>query len=140
MTYCFLLSVKDRNRCLLLSNKILTINELIVMFDSIRRTIERLFNAWENKQFKSLSISKGRGAKKRLIGHENVIEEQLTLHNRNLKMAILYIKEEYSMVERRNKNTLFIKINEKNSQKTRIMNITFAAGAYFDYLEIKQSA
>ena len=90
-------TVRKRSHCLLLSNKGKTINELIVLFDSSRRTIERLFNGWEKEQLKSLSIAEGRGAKKRLVGYEDIIKEQLVLHNRNLKMVVLYIKEELNI-------------------------------------------
>ncbi len=49
------------------------------------------------------------------------------------------IIEECFVLERRDKNTLFVKINENNTGKERIMNITFSAGNYFDYVCIKQA-
>ena len=62
-----------------------------------RSTVVRLFDNWEKEQLKSLSISVGRGAKRRLAGYEDVIKEQLELHNRNLKMVLLHINEELNI-------------------------------------------
>ncbi len=50
------------------------------------------------------------------------------------------ITEEEFIVERRDKNTLFIKINENNSGIERKMNISLEAGNYFDNVTIVQSA
>lgn len=50
------------------------------------------------------------------------------------------IIEEHFLVERRDKNTLFVKINENNTGEQRSMKISFEAGNYFDYLNIKQAA
>lgn len=44
------------------------------------------------------------------------------------------------MVERRDKNTLFMKLNDNNTAKERVMTITLEAGDYFDYVTIKQSS
>ena len=90
-------TVRKRSHCLLLSHKGKTINELIVLFDMSRSTVVRLFDNWEKEQLKSLSISVGRGAKRRLAGYEDVIKEQLELHNRNLKMVLLHINEELNI-------------------------------------------
>jgi len=57
----------------------------------------------------------------------------------NLESDSYSIIEEQFLVERRDKNTLFVKINENNIEKERVMNITFEAGDYFDYVNIKQS-
>lgn len=58
----------------------------------------------------------------------------------NLESDSYFIIEEQFLVERRDKNTLFVKINENNTGEERIMNITFEAGNYFDYVNIKQAA
>lgn len=50
------------------------------------------------------------------------------------------ITEDQFLIEKRNKNTLFVKLNKNNTGKERIMNITFEAGDYFDYVSIKQAA
>ena len=42
-------------------------------------------------------------------------------------------------VERRDKNTLFVKMNENLTGKERKMLITLEAGDYFDYVGIKQA-
>lgn len=50
------------------------------------------------------------------------------------------IKEDFFVVERRNKNTLFIRMEENYTGKDRLMTITLEAGDYFDYVNIKQLA
>jgi len=57
----------------------------------------------------------------------------------NLESDSYSIIEEQFLVERRDKNTLFVKINENNTGEERIMNITFEAGNYFDYVKINQA-
>lgn len=57
----------------------------------------------------------------------------------NLESDSYSIIEEQFLVERRDKNTLFVKINENNTGEERVMNITFEAGNYFDYVNIKQA-
>ncbi len=57
----------------------------------------------------------------------------------NLESDSYSIIEEQFLVERRDKNTLFVKINKNNTGEERIMNITFEAGDYFDYVNIKQA-
>ncbi len=56
----------------------------------------------------------------------------------NLESDSYSIKEEHFVVERRDKNTLFVKITENDTRKERQMNITLQAGNYFDYVLIKQ--
>lgn len=56
----------------------------------------------------------------------------------NLESDSYSIIEEQFMVKRLDKNTLFVKMNENNTGEERIMNITFQAGDYFDYVNIKQ--
>jgi len=58
----------------------------------------------------------------------------------NLESDSYSIIEEQFFIEKRNKNTLFIKLNENNSGKERALNITFESGDYFDYLTINQAA
>ena len=58
----------------------------------------------------------------------------------NLESDSYSIKEEEFVVERRDKNTLFVKVTENNSGIERKMNITLEAGNYFDYVTIIQSA
>jgi len=57
----------------------------------------------------------------------------------NLESDSYSIIEEQFLIERRDKNTLFIKIDENNTGNERVMNITFEAGDYFDYVTIKQA-
>lgn len=58
----------------------------------------------------------------------------------NLESDSYSIKEDCFVVERRDKNTLFIKLVENTSGKERSVNITLEAGNYFDYVKIKQAA
>ncbi len=49
------------------------------------------------------------------------------------------INEELFAIERRDKNTLFVKINENITGKVREMNISLEAGDYFDSVTIEQA-
>ena len=50
------------------------------------------------------------------------------------------IKEECFVVERRDKNTLFIKLDENETGDERVMIIALEAGDYFDHVVIRQAA
>jgi hypothetical protein len=58
----------------------------------------------------------------------------------NLESDSYSIMENCFIVERRDKNTLFVKLNENNTGNERSMNITLEAGDYFDHVNIKQAA
>lgn len=58
----------------------------------------------------------------------------------NIESKYYSIKEYCFVVERRDKNTLFVKLNENNTGNERIMNISLEAGNYFDYVNITQVA
>uniref|UniRef100_UPI00321666ED hypothetical protein n=1 Tax=uncultured Draconibacterium sp. TaxID=1573823 RepID=UPI00321666ED len=58
----------------------------------------------------------------------------------NLESGSYYITEDDFIVERRDKNTLFIKLNQNNTGKKRNMDITVEAGNYFDHIFIEQAA
>jgi hypothetical protein len=58
----------------------------------------------------------------------------------NLELESYIIKEEFFVVERRNKNTLFVKMDENLTGTERLMSIVLQAGNYFDYVQIKQLA
>lgn len=58
----------------------------------------------------------------------------------NLESDSYSITEDGFLVERRNKNSLFVKINENHTGAERVMIITLQAGNYFDALTIKQGA
>jgi hypothetical protein len=57
----------------------------------------------------------------------------------NLESDFYSIKEDCFLVERRDKNTLFVKLNENKTGNVRIMKISLEAGDYFDYVYIKQA-
>ncbi|MDF1547316.1 MAG: hypothetical protein P1P88_05810 [Bacteroidales bacterium] len=50
------------------------------------------------------------------------------------------IAEEDFIIERRNKNTLFIKLLKNETGAERLMTISLEAGDYFDYVAVKQVA
>ncbi|MCF6242053.1 MAG: hypothetical protein L3J74_11990 [Bacteroidales bacterium] len=58
----------------------------------------------------------------------------------NLESNNYIIIEDNFVVERRDKNTLFIKLDKNTSGKERIMTVGLEAGDYFDSVTIKQSA
>lgn len=58
----------------------------------------------------------------------------------NLESNSYSIIEEHFVVERRDKNTLFVKIDENFTGEKRIMRINFQAGNYFDYVNIIQES
>jgi transposase len=78
-------TVRKRSQCLLLSHQKRTIKDLTMIFDVERKTVERWFDKWDLEGVNSLSIANGRGVKTRLRGLEEVIEQQIELHNRNIK-------------------------------------------------------
>jgi transposase len=91
-------TIRKRSQCLLLSHQRRTITDLSKIFDVDRKTIERWFNSWDSQGVKSLSIASGRGIKTRLKGFEEVIIQQVELHNRNIKNILTFLKEEHNII------------------------------------------
>jgi hypothetical protein len=58
----------------------------------------------------------------------------------NLESDSYLIKEDCFVVERRHKNTLFVKLNKNCTGHERIMTISLEAGDYFDGVTVKQAA
>ena len=78
-----------------------------------------------------------------LIGAISFEDSTYIYYNRediNLESDSYSIKEDNFLVERRDKNILFVKLNENKTGNVRIMNITLEAGDYFDSVSIKQAA
>jgi len=50
------------------------------------------------------------------------------------------LKKDCFIVEKRDKTTVFVKLDANTTGKERFMTITFEAGDYFDYVHIKQLA
>jgi transposase len=69
-----------------------------MIFDVERKTIERWFDKWDFEGVNSLSIASGRGVKTRLKGFEEVIKQQVGLHNRNIKNILTFLKEEHNII------------------------------------------
>lgn len=91
-------TVRKRSQCILLSHQKRTIKDLTMIFDVERKTVERWFDKWDLEGVNSLSIANGRGVKTRLRGLEQVIEQQIELHNRNIKNILTYLKEEHNII------------------------------------------
>lgn len=91
-------TVRKRSQCLLLSHQKRTIKDLTMIFGVERKTVERWFDRWDLEGVNSLSIANGRGVKTRLKGLEQVIEQQIELHNRNIKNILTYLKEEHNII------------------------------------------
>lgn len=58
----------------------------------------------------------------------------------NLESDAYSINEDAFTVERRDKNTLFVRLKENNTGAERTMLIGLEAGDYFDHVSIKQAA
>lgn len=58
----------------------------------------------------------------------------------NLESDAYSITEDAFTVERRDKNTLFVRLKENNTGAERTMSIGLEAGDYFDHVNIKQAA
>lgn len=56
----------------------------------------------------------------------------------NLESESYLIEELNFTVERRDKNTLYVRLDENKTDNDRIMVISLQAGDYFDYIHIKQ--
>jgi transposase len=91
-------TIRKHSQCLLLSHQRRTITDLSMIFDIDRKTVERWFNSWDLYGFNSLSIASGRGVKTRLKGFEEVIKQQVELHNRNIKNILTFLKEEHNII------------------------------------------
>ncbi len=91
-------TIRKHSQCLLLSHQRRTITDLSMIFDIDRKTVERWFNCWDLDGFNSLSIASGRGVKTRLKGFEEVIKQQVELHNRNIKNILTFLKEEHNII------------------------------------------
>jgi len=91
-------TIRKRSQCLLLSHQKRTIKDLSMIFDVERKTIERWFDKWDSEGVNSLAIASGRGVKTRLKGFEEVIKQQIELHNRNIKNILTFLKEEHNII------------------------------------------
>ena len=91
-------TIRTHSQCLFLSHQRRTITDLSMIFDIDRKTVERWFNSWDSDGVNSLSIASGRGVKTRLKGFEEVIKQQVELHNRNIKNILTFLKEEHNII------------------------------------------
>jgi transposase len=91
-------TIRTHSQCLLLSHQRRTITDLSMIFDIDRKTVECWFNSWDSGGVNSLSIASGRGVKTRLKGFEEVIKQQVELHNRNIKNILTFLEEEHNII------------------------------------------
>jgi len=91
-------TIRKHSQCILLSHQRRTITDLSMIFAIDRKTVERWFNSWELDGVNSLPIASGRGVKTRLKGFEEVIKQQVELHNRNIKNILTFLKEEHNII------------------------------------------
>ena len=91
-------TIRKHSQCILLSYQRRTLTDLSMIFDVDPKTVERWFNNWKLEGDNSLSIAFGRGVKTRLNGFEEVIKQQLELHNRNIKNILTFLKEEHNII------------------------------------------
>lgn len=73
------------------------------------------------------------------ISFEDSVFQYYNREDIDLESDSYFISEEDFLVERRHKNTLFIKLEENNTGRTRVMKITLQAGNYFDSVTVKQA-
>jgi hypothetical protein len=58
----------------------------------------------------------------------------------NIFASSFSIKDDCFVIEKRNNTTLFIRLNENNSDEERVLGITLQSGNYFDYVTVRQKA
>jgi hypothetical protein len=74
------------------------------------------------------------------ISFEDSLFQYYNREDKKMKSDDYLILEEDFLVERRHRNTLFIKLEENNTGQIRVMKITLQAGNYFDSVTVKQAA
>lgn len=74
------------------------------------------------------------------ISFEDSVFQYYNREDIHLESDSYLITEDDFLVERRNKNTLFIKLEENNTGQIRVLKITLQAGNYFDGVTVKQAA
>jgi len=95
------LVVRKRSLLLLLSNQSNSMSKIAKMTGVHYTAVERLLNAWENAEpenrFSVLKQAKGQGAKVKLKPIEKQIPELMEKHNRNLKLVLQDIENQYNI-------------------------------------------
>ena len=114
-------TIRKRSQCLLLSHQKRTIIDLSLIFDVNRKTIERLFDSWEENGMSSLSIASGRGAKRKLIGYEKEVIQQVEIHSRNIKNILTYFKEQHNIIICKKTLQNFLKGTRLHMEKSSVV-------------------
>ena len=100
---------RKRCHCLLLSHKRHSINDIVKILGMPRSTIIRLFDSWSKYKYDSLRIKSGRGPKYKLSNMEEVIEQQLREHNRNLNTVLNHLEEHHQLIVSKDTLKRFLK-------------------------------
>jgi len=114
-------TVRTRSQCILLSHQKRTIIDLSLIFDVNRKTIERLFDSWEENRIPSLSIAPGRGVKTKLIGYEKEVFQQVEIHARNIKNVLTYFKEQHNIIICKKTLQNFLKGTRLHMEKSSVI-------------------
>lgn len=90
-----------RQRCLslLYSNEGRSMETVAGLVFVSRKTLERLFNAWEKAEdkYKTLSIAKGRGPKIKLESVKELLPELVQKHSRNLNPVLAELETKHNI-------------------------------------------
>jgi len=89
---------RQKARCILLSNKGTTINQLVLIFDVHLNTIYNWLNEWESRKLLSLYTKKGQG-RKSLLGDDKIEEIKKIVEDspKELKTVVSKISEKYGI-------------------------------------------
>jgi len=92
---------RNRSLCLLLSNKGNSMSKIAKMLGMCYQAISKLLDAWEGAEpenrFSVLRHAEGQGAKVKLKPIEKEIPEMLEKHNRNTKLVLQEIENQYNI-------------------------------------------
>jgi len=92
---------RNRSLCLLLSNQGNSMSKIAKMRGMCYQAISNQFDAWEasepENRFSVLRHTEGQGAKVKLKPVEKEIHELMEKHNRNLKLVLQDIENEYNI-------------------------------------------
>jgi transposase len=89
---------RQKAQCILLSNKGVTINELVLIFDVHLNTIYNWLNEWESRYLLSLYPVKGQGRKPLLSNEKSEVISQLVSQNpKQIKKVVSQISESFDI-------------------------------------------
>lgn len=86
-----------RSHCLLLSNNHHSMVDISRIMGISVGTVSRLFDKWLESNFGALRVKKGRGAKCKLAGYDDIIKDLVKTNNRNLSSILHHLQEHYNL-------------------------------------------